>query len=451
MTRRDLIGLWLLACLASAAVGTHGIVYWDAGDYVTLAITGGRSGLFLGRPLFLLISHAVVNGIDPAWAEPVLRWFWTIAGALAAPAMAVLATRLGLKRNGAWLAGAMVAVSPSFVHTAHQVLTDAPALAMSMAALAAAAGGQAIATGALLGAAILTRETAAIHIVAAVLLLGFRRSAVAGLSLAAIAAVTLWAMPPPGVGRWYAALSHNAAANPITAGSIGVAILWVLAAGPLPVVTGLLMWGRTCFPQASEAEAGKSAENRYVPTAISRRVLLVAAPAAVATCALLFYPEGSFSPRYVLAAVPIAFFLPAATWLTARRWPTVIGLAIPLAIVPIATQASRAAAARGTIIEHQIRLLPRGALVVAGHYCPQARVGAAISKRDDLALLCPGWDWPDDPGAILDAAIAEGRPVAIDVTTTDWWKHETANFVAVQAWAAGHTGRNLSGFLIIDP
>jgi len=165
LTTRDLPGLWLLACVTSAAVGTHGILYWDAGDYVTLAINGGRSGLFLGRPLFLLISHAIVQGIDPAWAEPVLRWFWTLVGALAAPAMAVLAVRLGLTRSAAWLAGAMVAVSPSFAHTAHQVLTDAPALALSIAALAAAAGGQAIATGVLLGAAILTRETAAIHVV----------------------------------------------------------------------------------------------------------------------------------------------------------------------------------------------------------------------------------------------------------------------------------------------
>lgn len=430
LTPRDAIGLWLMATLASAAVGTHGIVYWDAGDYVTQALTGAPSGLFLGRPLFLLVSRAIAHAVDPAWAEPVLRWFWCAVGGLAAPAMAVLAARFGLDRRAAWMAGALVAVSPSFAHTAHQVLTDAPALALAIAALAAAARGQAIATGVLLGAAILTRETAAIHVVGAMLLLGVRRSWVALLSITAIVAATLWAFPPSGVERWFTALSNNAAANPITAKGIGVSLLWVLAAGPVPVFVGIFVLAR--------AQA-------------SRRVLLIAIPAAIASCALLLYPEGSFSPRYVLASVPVAFLLPAATRLSTRRWPTILALAIPLAIVPIATRPSRAAAARGAVIQQQVRLLPARSLVVPGHYCPQARLGAAIGKRDDLATLCPGWDWPAEPGAALDAALISGRPIAIDMDRGDWWPHEATNFDAAQQWAASRRGLNLAGFLVISP
>jgi hypothetical protein len=426
---RDLIGLWFFAFAASAAVGTHGILYWDAGDYVTLAIEGGRSGLLLGRPLFLLVSRAIVHsGIDPAWAEPALRWFWTGVGAFAAPAMAVLAFRLGLDRRAAWLAGAMLAVSPSVAHTAHQVLTDAPALALSIAALAAAASGRALLSGVLLATAILTRETAAIHLVAVILLLGLRQSAVAVLSAAGVIAATLWMFPPAGLLHWVTAMSQSAGARPVSAESVGLSIVWMLAAGPVPVVAGIFALVRNP----------------------NRRMLFVAVPAAFATVALLFYPDGSFSPRYMLAAVPVAFFVPAAPWLSAWRWLIVLALAIPLALVPVATRASRAVAARGAVIQDRVQMLPARSLVVPGHYCPQARLGAAIGKRGDLGMLCPGWDWPADPGGALDAALAEGRPVAVALDAGDWWgAAERTNFEAVSAWARGKQGRDVAGFLVV--
>ena len=90
--RSDFAVVWLAAFAAAALVGTHGIAYWDAGDYVRLAISGGESGLLLGRPLFLLISRLVLRvGVDPAHAEVVLRWFWTVAGTAAAPLLGLLA------------------------------------------------------------------------------------------------------------------------------------------------------------------------------------------------------------------------------------------------------------------------------------------------------------------------------------------------------------------------
>jgi len=433
-SRRDLVGLWVVAFAASAIVGTHGIVYWDAGDYVTLAIDGGRSGLLLGRPLFLLVSRTIVDvivhaGIDAAWAEPVLRWFWTAVSACAAPAMALLATRLGLERRAAWIAGAMIGVSPSFAHTAHQVLTDAPALALSIAALAAAAANRAVLAGVLLGSAILTRETAAIHVVAMVLLLGARRSVVAVLSAAVVIAVTLVAFPPAGLAQWFSAMSQSAGTRPVSVRGIGLSLAWIVAAGPVPVIVGLI--------------ALASLRNR--------RLLAVALPAALATVALLFYPEGSYSPRYMLASAPIAFFIPAAAWLSSRRWLAVIGLALPIALVPIVTRASRDVAARGVVIQNRVQFLPARSLVVPGHYCPQARLGAVIAKRADLGMLCPGWDWPADPGSALDAAQADGRPVAISLNTADWWgDRERADFDAVAAWANGRHGMDIAGFLVVD-
>ena len=130
ISHRDFAALWLLALAAASAIGTHGIAYWDAGDYTLLAINGCKSGLLLGRPLFLWASRLVlVTGVEPAAAEPVLRWFWTGVSALAAPLLALLATRLGLERRPSLFAGIALALSPSFAHTSHQVLTDGPALA----------------------------------------------------------------------------------------------------------------------------------------------------------------------------------------------------------------------------------------------------------------------------------------------------------------------------------
>jgi hypothetical protein len=143
--------------------------------------------------------------------------------------------------------------------------------------------------------------------------------------------------------------------------------------------------------------------------------------------------------------------LPAASWLAARRWLTVAGLVIPLALVPIATRSSRAAAARGAVIEDQVGALPVGALVAPGHYCPQARLGAAIHTRADLGMLCPGWGWPDHPEAELNAALTAGRPVAIDLNAADWWgDRERDDFEVVSTWAHSHPGRTIAGFFVVD-
>ncbi len=163
--------VYLVAVLASIAVGSRGIAYWDAGDYVKLAIRGGTSGLLLGRPLFLAASRAMVRcvlavGARPEHLEPTLRWAWTLASATAAPLLGWLAFELRLGRSASVVAGLCLAVAPSFAHTSHQVLTDGPALALSLAALAVTARARkdahAIVAGTLLACAITTRETAAV-------------------------------------------------------------------------------------------------------------------------------------------------------------------------------------------------------------------------------------------------------------------------------------------------
>ena len=432
---RELAGLWILAFAASAAIGSHGILYWDAGDYVTQALTGQLSGLLLGRPLFLWMSGAVLStGIDPVHSEPVLRWFWCAFGSLAAPAMMLLARALGLSRAAAFTAGAALALSPSFAHTSHQVLTDAPALALSISALAVAASGsptyiRALIAGALVAAAVAMRETAALQLVAVVLLLGWRGWA----SVAAFVVVLggiIAVDPPPALIAWFSDMSKSAEAHPWRWRDLAISAAWLMTAGPVPVLVGAAL---------------------LLVRQAPRRVLLAAVPSAIATLLLFFYQDGSFSPRYMLATAPVAFFLVAAPWLSDRPRLTVACLLVPLAVAAFFVRPVNAVARRGATLTSRMPLLPQRALVVPGHFCPQARLAATIHKRDDIEFVCPGWGWPADVGAVLDAAVASGRPVAVDPSPNVWMGgRETEPSEQIRNWLQAHPGPSIADFVVIE-
>ena len=432
---RDFAALWVLAFAASIAIGSHGILYWDAGDYVTQALTGQLSGLLLGRPLFLWISRGVLaTGIDPVHAEPVLRWFWCAFGSLAAPALMVLARALGLARGAAFTAGAALALSPSFAHTSHQVLTDSPALALSIAALAVAATGsatypRALVAGALIAAAVAMRETAALQLVAVVLLLGWR----GWVSVAAFVVVlgTILAIaPPPALIAWFGDMSKSADTHPWRWRDLAISGGWLMTAGPIPVLAGAEMLRRHL---------------------VNRRVLLVAMPSVIATILLFFYQDGSFSPRYMLATAPTAFFLAAAPWLANRLRLTALALIIPFIVAMLFVRPVNAVAARGATLTARMAQLPPRALVVPGHFCPQARLAATIHRRDDLEFVCPGWGWPADVGAVLDQAIASGQPVAVDPSPNVWMGgRETVPSQQIQNWLQQRPGRTIADFVVID-
>jgi hypothetical protein len=361
----------------------------------------------------------------------VLRWFWSAVGALAAPALASLALRLGFDRKSAFMAGAALALSPTFAHTSHQVLTDAPALAMSIAGLACAAAGQPWRAGVLMAAAMATRETSAIHLVAVVMLPGLRRGALSlvacTISLASIVIVD----PPAGMSQWLGAMTQSAQSHPWSFVDLGTALLWVLGAGPVPVIAGALVLARR---------------------EVNRRVRVVAIPAAIGTALLLFYPDGSFSPRYVLATVPIAFFLAGAPWLAGRTMIAAAALVIPLAGAAIPAARANAVAAQGATLFARIPSLPPDAVVVPGHFCPQARLAAVIAGRPDLRFVCPGWDWPGDVAAELDGALRAGRPVAVDVADAAWvGTREDAPRETVRGWLGSRPSTRAAGFMLVRP
>lgn len=439
MSPRVLVGLFALAFVAAAAVGTHGLAYWDAGDYVRLALEGGQSGLLLGRPLFLAASRAIATaglrlGLEPAHVEPLLRWTWTAASATAAPLLAVLGSRLGLSSRAAIASGIALAVSPSFAHTAHQVLTDGPALALAILALIMAADARPVVAGAILGCAIATRETAAVHLIAVGLLVGRERRRDAAYAVVTAIGTTLAIVVVTRGGidlaSWTGAMRRSSTAHPLGIRDVALSIAWVLAVGPLPVVLG----------------ARALARHRH------DRLARVAWPAAIATVALLFYPDGAFSPRYVLATAPLAFLLVAGPALAARPRAAAFALVLPLAAVPIATAKARAIARRGGALVERLSSLPARALLVPGHFCPHARLALAFHRRTDVALVCPGWDWPDDVARVLEGARCDGRPIVLDLEDDAWiGEREIAPRNAVRAWAGTAGTIEIRGLAHVAP
>ncbi len=420
---RSVGSLALVAWLVAATVGTHGIGYWDAGDYVRLACDGGPSGLLLGRPAFLAIARALVDlgcalGVRADGIEPMLRWSFSAIGAMAAPMLALVAEGAGIERRTAWFAGLVLALSPTFTHVDHQVLTDAPALAVAYAALALcqrARGGFAIAAaGAGFGVAIGMRETAAVPMLSGLWLLGVRRAPIAVASATAALLALLFGSHGPHLAAWFRAMHRSSAHAPLMWRDVATALGFAFALAPL---AWLFAWrGRAMLAD--------------------RRVAAIVLPAAVATVLLLAYPDGAFSPRYFVAVAPPAVALLAAPALARLdRRLLACGFALPLVAAFFASrradQLAREGARRASIVASAS---PPPALVIPGHACPI--VGATLAARDRTArarraasvvdarprMLCPGWDWPSEPGTLasmIDEACARG-PVLLDRSGDGW-------------------------------
>lgn len=449
--RRELAAIWAVAFAASAIVGTHGLAYWDAGDYVRLALEGGTSGLLLGRPLFLWVSHAIVLAmlrlhVDPSWAEPVLRWFWCAVSATAAPAFALLCARVApadasdrAVRRAAMAGGLCLALSPSFAHTAHQVLTDGAALSLSIVAVLLAFDGRAVLAGVMLACAVATRETAAVQAIAIVLLLRGRgsvvRFAVAAAVLLGLVVVASHGGSPSSLRAWIAAMGKSGEKHPLGLRDVGLSLAWIVAASPIAVPLG----ARALVKERPRGE-----------------LAMVVLPSLVATLLLVFYPDGAFSPRYALATAPFAFFLLAAPALAAAPTRAAFALAVPWMLVPLATTQARAIARRAQAIPARVSALPDRTLIVPGHFCPQVQLALAVERargarnERSFRLVCPGWAWPDAPAPVLEAARRDGWNLAIDVAEEAWiGPREAAPRAAMRAFVSTHPSFEVAGFAFI--
>jgi len=492
VTWRDTLVLFVVSMIAAAAIGTHGLAYWDAGDYVRQALRSQPSGLLLGRPLFLFVSRSVASvPLRLGWGahalEPTLRWFWTGVSACAPPLLASLVARLRFGRAAALAAGTCLAIAPSFAHTAHQVLTDGPALALSLLALVVAlprseearaklSWFRAFLAGAILAAAVATRETSAVHLLALLALLSRKRWNVLAAMLAAIggiAIIIVIAKRNETMLGWLQAMARSSNKHPVTLRDLALSVGWLLALGPVPVMLGVLelvsfarrRWGTPAAP-----------DTQSDPAVARTRAVVV--PSAVATLLLVLYPDGSFSPRYLLATGPLAFFVlaaprlsdllsPSRTRRTFSRLFIACALVVPLAVTPFTTRHAEAISVRARELPARIAEIPDGTLVVPGHTCPA--VGAWLAAEDAthaghtgpglpeerIELLCPGWSWPGDARELqlrLDRARCRGHAVALDLSDDAWvGTRELESKVEARQYASTRATAIVAGFTIIPP
>lgn len=456
--------LWLLALTAGLWVAPRGLVYWDSFSYVAQSVDGRAGGLMLGRPAFVLASHAITRaalalGASPWSLSTVLSLAWLCASALAAPFTASLARALGLSPRASLLAGALLALSPAFAHTAGALLTDAPSLALTLAAFATMATAprapspvaRAALSGALLGLAAGLREQGLSQsLTLAWMALRLPRAHRVKALLAGGVALALVAAGPPlwfaltqrgyvaQVRAWSGAMARERAEHPYTLGDLVAFARWLPTLGPVALVAAVFGWARR--------------------DALAPALRPVTVLGALQLAALAFYQDISYSPRYLLPALPGALILPAAVtldgWARGHRWRLSVALALAVAPVVVAGPflRSRERPLREAIAELPTRLrsVPPDAVIVTGQACPAvsmtrrlARIpGAWEGDTPRWTLLCPGWGWPARPEERLDAALAEGRTVVIDLRPGAWLgPRQGAVRDVVTRWASTREGR----------
>lgn len=445
----------LFVCAAAAAVfiGPSGPVYWDTFGYLTQALTGQVGGLGLGRPLFVwasyAVSHAYLAAGGSVWhVEALLRACWLLVSATTAPATWGLARACGLSRRAALFAGLGVAVSPAFAHTSANVLTDGPAAALVVWSLAAGAqatrltarqvlsrraGAYAWLAGSLLGAACGLREESVLFAASLVLMwLAAPKPARPRLAVAmTVPAVLVGAGPvlvaaltQPGyagtVGWWLRAVVPAGAVRDPATRRLGVYLAWLVALGPAVAAAAVVAWTRqrACLLRSRSL------------------ALAVCLPAVVQLLALAFYPEISYSPRYLAIVFPGAVALPAGLALDRWAGPSrarLVGLGATL-LVPLLVARpfllARSAPLEGALaaLPRTLIALPAGSVVVTGQLCPaipfveeEYRRDPAYSNRAlQWQTVCPGSAWPPDLATHLDAARAEHRLVVLDLRPASW-------------------------------
>lgn len=441
--------LFLVAIVAALAVAPPATSYWDAYGYLAQAIRGDVGGLAFGRPVFVMAAHAIASawldaGGSPWLIEPVLRLAVLLASAAATPLTWRLARACGLDSATAGLAALSVACSPAMAHTSTQVLTDGPALTCVLVACVWGVGiargatravrvRAAILSGAALGVAIGVREQSAIA--GATLLLfafgapaGERRRLAVLLSAACALVVALpmaWLIAArPGylatVAAWLEGVRADRAAKTFAPGDLAIYAAWLLSLGPAAIVAAARAWTRR-------------------GTALTKPASVLFAIAVPALAQLLWVGTlrgVGYSPRFLIASLPAAVAIPGAIvlrpWLTrSTTWRVAIVLAIVLPVVvaaPILQRRQRDVAETLRVWPSMVLAVPSGGVIVSGQPCAAVPFIEAAAARDrrrpapppSWDAVCPGWGWPADLDARLDAALAQGRTVAIDLRPLAW-------------------------------
>lgn len=421
-------------------------VYWDTWGYVRQAIGGDVGGLGLGRPVFVLTSHAITTtwlaGGGSIWqVEPLLRVVWMLVSCASAPLTWVLAGQAGLSRRAATIAALAVAASPAMAHVSGTLLTDGPATALTLLAIVLAVRAVrtssrgpslAAAAGAVLGLAAGVREQSVFALAVFAFLMWTaprtarpRLGAAAGAGFAIAVALPLAyvSATQPGyadtIRTWLAGLAHDRALKTFGWRDVGIYVGWLLSLGPIVAPAALT----TLVRPSSDV---------WTPRSV---LLAVALPSLLVLAGSARLLGIAYSPRFLVAglagglAIPGAIALDRWAGASRARYAAVIAtIALPLIIaVPIVR--TRGAAMTSTLLSLPAMLAgaPADAVIVTGYPCPaiplirdQIAWERGAADAPDWQPVCPGWAWPHDLDARLASAQREGRPIVVDLRATSW-------------------------------
>lgn len=460
---REVLGLYGLALAAAWWVGADGPIYWDSFGYVIQAITNRAGGLMLGRPTFVLLSHLAVRawralGGDLASVEPLLRTAWMLVSALGAPMLASVASRTGASRRASLAAGAFLALSPAVAHTSRAVLTDGPS--MSVMLFAVALGLRAHATtsvarmfvaGLVLGVATGMREPSVVHLLSLLALaaLAPRRrtllgaAAIAGVAVSLGVVVAGFAHAQPSyadtLSAWSRAMAAERAQHAYGVQDFAMFWAWVSVAGLVPLL-GLI----------GAVRAG------WRPRDLSRPLAALSVLSGLQLCALAFYQDIGFSPRYLVGALPLGLMLPCALAIDGvsadsklRQRTLALSVVVAMLAGPIVRRFERTLRRGLATLPARLSEVPDDAAIVTGQLCPAVvyhRELARLAGPHGMATprwvqVCPGWRWPASLSARLDSFRAEGRTVVIDLRGDSWiGERQLRCRREAAAYVAGHPG-----------
>lgn len=430
--------LYATATLTSLAIGPSGPRYWDSFGYVIQSIDGRVGGLMLGRPTFILAGHAALRsalflGLPLRASEPLLRAMWMLVASMSAPLLATVCLRTGLSLRAALVAGAFVALSPAVAHTGRAVLTDGPSMALVLLATSLALRSPArartwVTASIALGVAAGVREAALAH---ALTLLAVwwttprtQRWRGALPTLGIVCALTLavplvWVMAHQpgyvaGVIDWSRSMRAERGAHPYGLRDAAMAVVWIVVCGPVALLLGARTW-------ISAAQRRTS----------MHRALWIALPSALQLASLTTYQDIAFSPRYLLAAWPLAVALPAAVmWdqlaVRVRRAALALTVGTALVAIPVVHRGEATLREGLASLPRRLDALGPDAAVVTGQLCPAVVYERELRRRMNVhppvlwVQVCPGWRWPTNLTERLDGLRAEGRSVVLDLRPGSW-------------------------------
>jgi hypothetical protein len=435
--------LYVVAAVAALLLAHPTPVYWDSWGYVRQALAGDVGGLGLGRPVFVLVSQGIAHGWllagGSVWhVELVLRLFWSATACTAAPLTWQLAIACDLPPRAARLAGLAVACSPAMAHVSGTLLTDGPASALLLCSFVfgvrAVRSGldvrSAAVAGAALGLAAGVREQAALAAVAFPLLLWVaapaRRLRLGlAMTIAAVVAgltpIVVVALAEPGylatIRTWLDGMAQDRARRTVGWRDLAVLGGWLLSLGPVIVISA----------------AGEIARRRSAVWAPRTALCAIVVASFVQLAAVIGLPGMAYSPRFLVSGFAGAVVIPGALLLD--RWAGIAngrlaavlaGLVAPLLIAaPIVHTRAQPVTATLRALPAMLFELPSNAAIVTGYPCPaissiKEQVAHDRGTAPDWLPVCPGWAWPPDLSAYLDAVATAGRPIAIDLRPTSW-------------------------------